>query len=73
MADPSAPWSLEALRANEAWLRPLVRSLVDDNTADDVLQDTWLQAWRRPPRGPGTLRTWLARVAINFARSRRRG
>jgi RNA polymerase sigma-70 factor (ECF subfamily) len=72
MTDPSVPWSFEALRANEAWLRPLVRALVDDATADDVLQDTWLQAWRNPPRSARAGRGWLATVATNFARSRRR-
>jgi RNA polymerase sigma-70 factor, ECF subfamily len=72
MPESTPLWSLEALQANEAWLRPLVRSLVDDSTTSDVLQQTWLKAWQRPPSNPRGLRRWLHTVATNFARSHRR-
>ena len=72
MSEHSVSFSVDALRANEAWLRPLVRSLVDDATTNDVLQETWLQAWRRAPANARGLRAWLATVATNFARSHRR-
>ena len=64
--------SLEHLRASEAWLRPLLRELVDDATASDVLQQTWLRAWQKPPRAQAALRTWLRTVATRLALTHRR-
>src|SRR5687767_11775940 len=73
MTEPPETWSVEALRANEAWLRPLVRTLVvDDGAASDVLQETWLRAWRSPPRALGAASSWLATVARNLASTHRR-
>jgi len=64
--------SLEHLRASEAWLRPVLRELVDDATASDVLQQTWLRAWQKPPRAQAALRTWLRTVATRLALTHRR-
>ncbi|MHC5064333.1 MAG: sigma factor, partial [Planctomycetota bacterium] len=57
-ADPQA-LSIEELLEQEVWLRPLLRSLVQDEDAEDVLQDTWLRVLRRPPKATGSLRSWL--------------
>lgn len=62
-----------ALLANAGWLKELARRLVRDaHLAEDVAQDTWLAVLERPPRGLEAPRSWLARVAGNAARGRRR-
>lgn len=71
MPDQDPALDLLDVARHEAWLRPLVRSLVGDDAAGDVLQHTWLQAWRVQPRA-ATLRGWLARVATRSAVSHRR-
>jgi len=63
---------LETLRRQEARLRPLVRALVHDDVVADVLQETWLRAWRRPPRSASSADGWLRRVAARFALTHRR-
>lgn len=64
---------IEEILAQAGWLRDLAGSLVHDpNTADDIAQETWIAAMRRPPRQPGSLRPWLARVARNVAANLRR-
>lgn len=71
MPESESVRDLEDLARHETWLRPMVRALVGDDAANDVLQLTWLQAWRhRPPRP--VVRGWLARVATRFALSHRR-
>ncbi len=58
----------EALMRHDAWLRPFVRSILGDGQqVDDVLQETWMTALRRPPAEAGALRTWLTQVARRFA------
>jgi RNA polymerase sigma-70 factor (ECF subfamily) len=62
------------LLQHEAFVRAAVRGvLADEDRIQDVVQDTWLQALDRPPLKPGALRSWLVRVAQNFALSTRRG
>lgn len=58
----------ELVRRRQAWLRNLMRRLSNDETlADDLAQQTLLQAWRDisklkdPRKFPG----WLRRVAMN--------
>ena len=66
----SETWKLdpEALLRHEGWLRSLVRGLLGDGQqVDDVLQQTWLAALRRPPSEGSAMRSWLSRVARNFA------
>lgn len=63
---------LETLRRQEAWLRPVVRALVADDAASDVLQETWIRAWQRPPRDPARAEGWLRRVAVRCALTHRR-
>ena len=58
-----------------AWLRNLARGLVRDaDTAEEVVQDTWIAALQNRPRDleGGRLRAWLASVARNVARRRHR-
>src|SRR5262249_13100702 len=50
----------------------LASSLVGSSGADDLVQDTWVAALRRPPGRPGPLRPWLGQVLRNFARMRHR-
>ncbi len=58
----------EDLMRNDAWLRPFVQSMIGKGQlVDDVLQETWLTALRRPPAEPGALRSWLAQVARRLA------
>lgn len=66
--------SIEELLTHTAWLQRLARSLVggDESCAEDLVQDTWLRALRRPPRTREKLRGWLGRVIGNLARERAR-
>jgi RNA polymerase sigma-70 factor (ECF subfamily) len=64
---------IEALLAESDWLRALAGSLLRPGAeAEDLVQETWLAALRRPPRTEGEPRPWLARVARNLARNTRR-
>lgn len=63
------PVALETLLAHRAWVRAVARALVaDPNDADDVEQETWLAAIRRPPRHGGSVRGWLGAATRNVAR-----
>jgi RNA polymerase sigma-70 factor (ECF subfamily) len=65
---------IEKLLEEAGWLRRLAASLVGDGAqAEDLVQDTWLAALRRPPRPDREARPWLARVVRNLARNTRRG
>lgn len=73
-SDPRARNDPETLLAHAAWLRKLARSLVADPAlADDVVQDTWVAALRRPPDAGRPLRPWLRTVLTNVVRFRWRG
>ncbi len=63
-----------ALLEHRGWIRELARRLVrDEDAAEDLAQQTWLAALRRPPPRDRPLRRWLALVLRNFARQRHRG
>jgi RNA polymerase sigma-70 factor (ECF subfamily) len=63
------PIPFDTLLSHREWVRGLARSLVaDPGLADDVEQETWLAALRRPPRDAATVRSWFVAVARNFAR-----
>ncbi|MFH0944594.1 MAG: sigma-70 family RNA polymerase sigma factor [Planctomycetota bacterium] len=69
------PTTLEAgdLEQHVEWLRRLAHSLVhDDQSADDIAQQTWLKALERRPDTGRPLRAWLTTVVRNFARLRHR-
>lgn len=64
----------EDLLAHAGWMRALAGALLaDPGAADDVVQQAWVAAWRRPPASDQPLEPWLARVVRNFASKRRRG
>ncbi len=57
------PLPIEHLLAQSDWVTRLARVLVrDPATADDVVQATWLDVLRTPPRASVRLRYWLAAV-----------
>ncbi|MBN2491245.1 MAG: sigma-70 family RNA polymerase sigma factor, partial [Planctomycetes bacterium] len=59
---------LTDLLAHEAWIRVLARHLVrNEDGAEDVAQDTWVQAMRSPPSRSGSFQGWLRRVAQSVA------
>ena len=74
MGEPTSRMDAEVhadeLLAHAGWLHGLAARLVrDPERAADVVQDTWLVALERPPRGRGAaLRRWLGAVARNLAR-----
>ncbi|MCC7015243.1 MAG: sigma-70 family RNA polymerase sigma factor [Planctomycetes bacterium] len=66
-------WTTDELLAEADWLSALARQLVRDaSQAEDLAQETWIAALKHPPERSRPLRPWLARVARNFARMRRR-
>ncbi|MEM7305793.1 MAG: sigma-70 family RNA polymerase sigma factor [Planctomycetota bacterium] len=59
----------ELLLEHMDWVQGLARRLVEDETlADDISQDAWAIAVASPPRGPESLRGWLATVVRNLVR-----
>jgi RNA polymerase sigma-70 factor (ECF subfamily) len=65
----------EALLQHVSWVRRLAQSLVpaDFHAADDVAQDACLAALEHRPDSNRPLGAWLATVAKNLVRQRRRG
>ncbi len=64
---------LGALLRQRAFLRRLARSLVDEAAAaDDLEQDTWVAALRRPPHSPQAAMAWIASTARRIANKVRR-
>ena len=73
MSADTAAVRTEELLAHADWVRGLARRLVADaGVADDLVQETWLEALRRPPGDRRNLRGWLARVVRRRARQRAR-
>lgn len=63
-----------ALLEQRTFLRRLARSLVRDAaTADDLEQDTWVAALKRPPRSPQSALAWIASTTRRLAGKMRRG
>jgi len=64
----------ELLLSHAGFLRNVARGLLlDDQQADDVVQQVLLAAIEKPPAHTGNLRAWLASVTRNLALMRRRG
>ena len=62
--------TIETLLRYHEWVRTLARSLVTDPArADDVAQQTMLEAIERPPQNLHQPKGWLATVARNTARA----
>jgi RNA polymerase sigma factor (sigma-70 family) len=73
-AETPPPPSIETLLAEREWLRRVARALADDEAAaDDLEQDAWLAAMRRPPDAVGAARAWFRRVLTNRAGEVHRG
>ncbi len=67
MKDISTTLKPEDFLAHADFVRGLARSLIADaSRADDVVQETWIAAFRRPPSKAGSVRAWLARVVRNL-------
>ncbi|MCA8961748.1 MAG: sigma-70 family RNA polymerase sigma factor, partial [Planctomycetes bacterium] len=61
---------LDRMLQESRWLRPLALELLNDpSQADDVLQEVWMTALRRPPREVElrAQRSWLKKVLRTFA------
>jgi RNA polymerase sigma-70 factor (ECF subfamily) len=59
--------------AHAQFLRAVARGVLGgDAEVEDVLQETFVVAWREGPEKPGSLRAWLATVARRLALDRRR-
>jgi RNA polymerase sigma-70 factor (ECF subfamily) len=62
----SATANTEDLLLHAGWLRRFAVALVNDqDTAEDIVQETLVAAWQRPAENKG--HAWLARVARNLA------
>jgi RNA polymerase sigma-70 factor, ECF subfamily len=71
--DPEALGTL--VRRHDRYLYRVARGVLrDDHEAEDIVQQTFLQAFVNfvDFRGEAKLRTWLTRIAINLALQRRR-
>jgi len=71
MSEPSLPFSADLLRHRQMMLG-LARELVGSSEAEDVVQDAWVQALRRPPGTNENLGGWLLRITRNLAFNRGR-
>lgn len=70
---PSRPATADELLAHADWVRRLARALLTDpNAADDVAQDAWIAALKRPPSAGDGMRAWWARVVRSSASNHRR-
>jgi len=65
---------LELLLSEIGWLDSLARTLArEPELAEETVQETYLAALQRGPAHAANLRGWLATVARNVVRKRRRG
>ncbi len=64
----------QVVKAHHGFLISMVTPLVSRESAEDVVQETWIKAFAAADRfeGRSSLRTWLAQIALNTARSWRR-
>ncbi len=71
--EPRAPLNYDDLFANASWMRRLAVSLVSDEAlADDIVQDSFLVAIKRPPVHSNSLTGWLTAVVRTMAFRKRR-
>lgn len=65
---------MELLLEHTPWVRRLARRmLIDENSVDDVVQETYLAALKSPPKTSRPVLPWLGTVARNFVRMGKRG
>lgn len=66
-------FDVEAALKDDRWIRGLALGLLQEGSeADDALQEARLALMRSPPSRLSDPRPWLATVALNFLRKRRR-
>lgn len=66
--------TIEILLAERGWVLRLARSLARDAaSAEDLAQESWLRALRRPPAHAQNLRSWFGFLVRRTARDRARG
>ena len=66
---PRSTIGVENLLEYEPFVRAVARGvLADEAQVEDVVQETWIRAMRRPPKVGGSVKAWLARVVTNLAR-----
>lgn len=71
MPKPSSELPLNELLRYTEWIRPLaIQVLQDADLAEDVVQETYIAAWKSAPRDPHHLRRWLRVTARNFSLKR---
>lgn len=71
MSELTGPLDAADFGRHAAFVRSLARRLsADEAAADDLAQDAWLAAVRKPPAQAGRMRAWLARVLRNQAAER---
>lgn len=74
MLSPRPSEDLATLLEHSTWVRRLAGSLVrDEALAEDLTQEAWLAAMRRPPVSGMPVRPWLAQVVRNLVRMHVRG
>ena len=63
------PPEIDALLAEDRWIRRMARSLVaDSHLADDLAQEAWLAALKRPDAARA-VRPWIGGILRNLRRS----
>src|SRR5262245_41100480 len=73
VTDPTPP-SVETLLRHREWVSTVARTLVRDQaSAEDLAQEAWLAAARRPPADASSPRGWLASVLRRSAWKAHRG
>ena len=76
MSPPAHHWDPGLVLAHDRYLRALARSLIADaQVADDLAQQTWLQAYAGYPRlrSAENLRGWLLTITYRCATDSHRG
>ena len=64
---------LQDLLAHDRWIRALARNLVkDEDAADDLAQEAWVEALEKPPRKGGRLSSWLGGLIRNLSATHQR-
>jgi RNA polymerase sigma-70 factor (ECF subfamily) len=58
----------EQMLQDVAWLKRLATTLAgNSDDADDLVQESWIAAWRRQPDADRPIRPWLAKVVRDLA------
>ncbi len=64
--------SIEVVLSDLDWLRAFAISLVGEQRAEDLIQETATRALEKPPRHQRNLHAWMKRIARNLAMSESR-